>query len=306
LGYGLTLGIQTRIRQRAQLIADDASIGNVYVNRHQVAAVVGQQPFGGHDLSGTGPKAGGPHYLLRLSRRAAALVEAQYQLTLTADPVDAPVRAMLAAARKAQRVWEQTARRVERVQFVCELLAANTSHPLSAAAARVRLPDAADLAPTLAHIAGETNVLRMRPRGVLLCIDPSAHSLDTLATQVLMSIALGNGVMAVVCKERAQDLRELIAELQQIGVQESLVACIETTSTQISSSWLVELDIDGVVFDGNPEDRHRVAAALNGRAGRLLPLLSSGDDVYRFGLEQTVTTNTAAAGGDPTLLALSG
>jgi RHH-type proline utilization regulon transcriptional repressor/proline dehydrogenase/delta 1-pyrroline-5-carboxylate dehydrogenase len=65
LGYGLTLGVQTRIDSRAQRIADAARVGNVYVNRNMIGAVVGVQPFGGEGLSGTGPKAGGPHYLYR-------------------------------------------------------------------------------------------------------------------------------------------------------------------------------------------------------------------------------------------------
>jgi len=65
LGYGLTLGIQTRIDSRALRIADLAAVGNVYVNRNMIGAVVGVQPFGGEGLSGTGPKAGGPHYLYR-------------------------------------------------------------------------------------------------------------------------------------------------------------------------------------------------------------------------------------------------
>jgi RHH-type proline utilization regulon transcriptional repressor/proline dehydrogenase/delta 1-pyrroline-5-carboxylate dehydrogenase len=65
LGYGLTLGIQTRIDSRAQALAQAAHIGNVYVNRNMIGAVVGVQPFGGEGLSGTGPKAGGPYYLYR-------------------------------------------------------------------------------------------------------------------------------------------------------------------------------------------------------------------------------------------------
>jgi RHH-type transcriptional regulator, proline utilization regulon repressor / proline dehydrogenase / delta 1-pyrroline-5-carboxylate dehydrogenase len=65
LGYGLTLGIQTRIDSRASSLAHAAHIGNIYINRHMIGAVVGLQPFGGEGLSGTGPKAGGPHYLLR-------------------------------------------------------------------------------------------------------------------------------------------------------------------------------------------------------------------------------------------------
>ena len=65
LGYGLTFGIQTRIDSRANALAQAAHIGNVYINRNMIGAVVGVQPFGGEGLSGTGPKAGGPHYLYR-------------------------------------------------------------------------------------------------------------------------------------------------------------------------------------------------------------------------------------------------
>ncbi|MFN3569664.1 MAG: aldehyde dehydrogenase family protein, partial [Polaromonas sp.] len=65
LGYGLTLGIQTRIDTRAQALAAAARVGNIYVNRGMTGAVVGSQPFGGEGQSGTGPKAGGPNYLVR-------------------------------------------------------------------------------------------------------------------------------------------------------------------------------------------------------------------------------------------------
>ncbi len=65
--YGLTLGIHSRLENRAKLISRAVNIGNVYVNRNMVGAVVGVNPFGGQGLSGTGPKAGGPHYLLRFA-----------------------------------------------------------------------------------------------------------------------------------------------------------------------------------------------------------------------------------------------
>ncbi|MDH3692056.1 MAG: aldehyde dehydrogenase family protein, partial [Gammaproteobacteria bacterium] len=66
-GYGLTLGIHSRIDQTIDHIQSRAKVGNVYVNRNQIGAVVGVQPFGGEGLSGTGPKAGGPHYLHRFA-----------------------------------------------------------------------------------------------------------------------------------------------------------------------------------------------------------------------------------------------
>ncbi|SFN18278.1 L-proline dehydrogenase /delta-1-pyrroline-5-carboxylate dehydrogenase [Dokdonella immobilis] len=66
-GYGLTLGIHSRIDDTIDHIVKRARVGNCYVNRNQIGAVVGVQPFGGENLSGTGPKAGGPHYLLRFA-----------------------------------------------------------------------------------------------------------------------------------------------------------------------------------------------------------------------------------------------
>jgi RHH-type proline utilization regulon transcriptional repressor/proline dehydrogenase/delta 1-pyrroline-5-carboxylate dehydrogenase len=63
-GYGLTLGLHSRIAGVADYVAANARVGNLYVNRNQIGAVVGVQPFGGEGLSGTGPKAGGPHTLM--------------------------------------------------------------------------------------------------------------------------------------------------------------------------------------------------------------------------------------------------
>lgn len=74
IGYGLTLGLQTRIDSRAEALAREARIGNVYVNRNMIGAVVGVQPFGGEGLSGTGPKAGGPNYLARFCAEQAVTV----------------------------------------------------------------------------------------------------------------------------------------------------------------------------------------------------------------------------------------
>jgi RHH-type proline utilization regulon transcriptional repressor/proline dehydrogenase/delta 1-pyrroline-5-carboxylate dehydrogenase len=66
-GYGLTLGLHSRIEAVADFVAEHARVGNLYVNRNQIGAVVGVQPFGGEGLSGTGPKAGGPHYVARFA-----------------------------------------------------------------------------------------------------------------------------------------------------------------------------------------------------------------------------------------------
>ncbi|MCL3881128.1 bifunctional proline dehydrogenase/L-glutamate gamma-semialdehyde dehydrogenase PutA [Marivita sp. GX14005] len=77
-GYGLTFGLQTRIDDRVQHVSDRIEAGNIYVNRNQIGAIVGSQPFGGEGLSGTGPKAGGPHYLARFRLHEAPLAAEEW------------------------------------------------------------------------------------------------------------------------------------------------------------------------------------------------------------------------------------
>jgi RHH-type proline utilization regulon transcriptional repressor/proline dehydrogenase/delta 1-pyrroline-5-carboxylate dehydrogenase len=74
-GYGLTLGLQSRIDTTADFVEQKARVGNLYVNRNQIGAVVESQPFGGEGLSGTGPKAGGPHYVARFATERVTCVD---------------------------------------------------------------------------------------------------------------------------------------------------------------------------------------------------------------------------------------
>ena len=73
-GYGLTLGVHSRLESFAKEVIEHVKVGNTYVNRSMTGAVVGVQPFGGEGLSGTGPKAGGPHYLLRFAAERTVTV----------------------------------------------------------------------------------------------------------------------------------------------------------------------------------------------------------------------------------------
>jgi RHH-type proline utilization regulon transcriptional repressor/proline dehydrogenase/delta 1-pyrroline-5-carboxylate dehydrogenase len=95
-GYGLTFGLQTRIDDRVQDVCERINAGNIYVNRNQIGAIVGSQPFGGNGLSGTGPKAGGPHYLERFYQHPAPAIEDND----TAEPAEsaASIQKMIGAA----------------------------------------------------------------------------------------------------------------------------------------------------------------------------------------------------------------
>jgi RHH-type proline utilization regulon transcriptional repressor/proline dehydrogenase/delta 1-pyrroline-5-carboxylate dehydrogenase len=160
-GYGLTHGIHSRIDETINNIVDKIKVGNVYVNRNIVGAVVGVQPFGGEGKSGTGPKAGGPFYLYRLTRAAWAP-------KLALQPVAANLSGLskLAAVAGSMGVSGLNAR----------IDAAGRASPLTH---QVSLPG-----PT-----GEKNTLCFAPRGKVGCV---ASSGATLAEQLVAVLATGN------------------------------------------------------------------------------------------------------------------
>ena len=111
-GYGLTFGLHTRIDDRVQHIVDRVRAGNIYVNRNQIGAVVGSQPFGGEGASGTGPKAGGPHYVRRLT--AGASVAAGMPAGLVVDGIR--LAAAVSEASRAMTARPHRGGRTERAQ----------------------------------------------------------------------------------------------------------------------------------------------------------------------------------------------
>ncbi len=157
-GFGLTLGVHSRIDETIDYIATRAHVGNIYVNRNIVGAVVGVQPFGGEGKSGTGPKAGGPLYLKRL-QRAAAPVETHARQS--SPSVDALV------------VWAKNKGKTQ-LAALAEQYVRTT--PLGGG---LVLPG-----PT-----GERNTLRYEARGVIACF---ADTTDALLNQVAAALATGN------------------------------------------------------------------------------------------------------------------
>jgi RHH-type proline utilization regulon transcriptional repressor/proline dehydrogenase/delta 1-pyrroline-5-carboxylate dehydrogenase len=103
-GYGLTFGLHSRIDDRVQSIVEGLKVGNTYVNRNQIGAVVGSQPFGGEGLSGTGPKAGGPHYLTRFTKLPTPVATPDDAVTSAADAAKALAAPWPATAPKAENM----------------------------------------------------------------------------------------------------------------------------------------------------------------------------------------------------------
>ncbi|MGJ9418572.1 trifunctional transcriptional regulator/proline dehydrogenase/L-glutamate gamma-semialdehyde dehydrogenase [Massilia sp. CMS3.1] len=157
-GYGLTLGIHSRIDETIDFITTRAHVGNIYVNRNIVGAVVGVQPFGGEGKSGTGPKAGGPLYIKRLQRHAPPLLAHAHQAY---------------AALSELLVWARNNGHQDIVSL------GETYARTQLNGTTIELPG-----PT-----GEKNSLRFVPRGVVLC---AASSMKAMLNQLAAALATGN------------------------------------------------------------------------------------------------------------------
>ncbi|WP_372662474.1 L-glutamate gamma-semialdehyde dehydrogenase, partial [Hydrogenophaga sp.] len=210
LGYGLTLGIQTRIDSRAQALAAAARVGNIYVNRNVIGAVVGVQPFGGEGLSGTGPKAGGPHYLQRFVREAQAETGA---LSLHGDGKGVDVQAVAAAVRQSGWLKAPLALR-------CAWLDRLGAGQL-AAAARDQLADRTLPGPT-----GESNELRLYPRGVVAAIADRVD--EPTIEQWLAALAGGNGLVVAVPSEARGSAKKTVAQWVSAGLPAAAVQILDT------------------------------------------------------------------------------
>ncbi|RFB71331.1 MULTISPECIES: trifunctional transcriptional regulator/proline dehydrogenase/L-glutamate gamma-semialdehyde dehydrogenase [unclassified Herbaspirillum] len=165
-GYGLTLGVHSRIDETIDFVARSAHVGNIYVNRNIVGAVVGVQPFGGEGKSGTGPKAGGPLYLKRLQKDA--LLHGDLARSTSSSQTNALVDEMASWAIS----HGHTKLAAIMGDYQCESLLARC----------VNLPG-----PT-----GERNTLAFAPRGLILCV---ASDVATLLNQISAAFATGNSVV---------------------------------------------------------------------------------------------------------------
>ncbi|GGC95154.1 trifunctional transcriptional regulator/proline dehydrogenase/L-glutamate gamma-semialdehyde dehydrogenase [Undibacterium terreum] len=161
-GFGLTLGIHSRIDETIDFITSRAHVGNIYVNRNIVGAVVGVQPFGGEGKSGTGPKAGGPLYLKRLQKNPTGQLGGH-----TVYERQSP------AALEALLVWAKTHGH-EKIAELADQYAYQTPYKMT-----LVLPG-----PT-----GERNTLSFAPRGRVFC---AANTVSCLLNQLAALLATGN------------------------------------------------------------------------------------------------------------------
>ena len=275
-GYGLTFGLHTRIDGRVQDVVDTAAVGNLYINRNQIGAVVGSQPFGGQGLSGTGPKAGGPFYLERFRQRPLAAAASP------PDTANTVPEAEVAAALAALDMGAWAARR-DQVSTLRDALRGRARTAMSAAAAL-------DMGPIdLPGPTGESNRLWLAPRGRVLCLGPSA---DALLDQAVQALRAGNGVVAV-----APDAMAAVRILIDAGLP------LFAANGGLDPAALARLQVDAVASEGGGAALRQALAA---RAGARIPLIARRIDCISYAHERVLCIDTTAAGGNASLLAMAG
>lgn len=277
-GYGLTLGVHTRIDETIAQVVASAHAGNRYVNRNMVGAVVGVQPFGGEGLSGTGPKAGGPIYLYRLlAQRPAnvlgrALGWCQNAPAAAADKALAPTAT---ASLLALHDW------------------ANQQGRTNLAATCQRFNDLAwpRASAVLAGPTGERNEYSVYPRDAVLCL--AASDTDRL---VQLAAVLAVDSRAIWPAEHAA-LREQLPEAAREQID--LVADWQAPAA----------GFDAVLHHGTPDDLQQLGEVLARRSGAIVGVqgLAPGQTnvaLERLVVERSLSVNTAAAGGNASLMTL--
>jgi RHH-type proline utilization regulon transcriptional repressor/proline dehydrogenase/delta 1-pyrroline-5-carboxylate dehydrogenase len=313
LGYGLTFGVHSRIQSTVDRLAREVAVGNVYVNRNIIGAVVGVQPFGGHGLSGTGPKAGGPLYLPRLLREA--VTGEPGPVAEAPEPVSAPLLAagdpsLLEGLRDAQAEWAELPMRArfEAGRALLAGLATQTPRPKELLASLQGVLEQAGRfaqARELPGPTGERNTLEFLPRGVLALLCRGDLGEASLLAPSVAALLAGNALLFLGDAAARPGLMWLREQLSEAGFPDALSAQQEhPDATQLAAAVAV-LDIDGVLCPADPALAVVASRALAARSGPILPLLDEPPGPLLFSrllLEKTVSVNTTASGGNAALM----
>ncbi|HEY4956289.1 MAG TPA: trifunctional transcriptional regulator/proline dehydrogenase/L-glutamate gamma-semialdehyde dehydrogenase, partial [Caldimonas sp.] len=276
-GYGLTLGVHSRIDETIARVVAAAHVGNVYVNRNMVGAVVGVQPFGGEGLSGTGPKAGGPLYLYRLLAKRPEDVMAR-ALAMADDDDEAKTTvatALAATPLLALKAWAETTGEPA-LAALCIAFAARSR----AGAVRV-----------LRGPTGERNLYSLHAREAVLCL---AHAESDRLAQLAAVLAVGS---------------RALWPADAAALRARLPAALQAEIALVADWMLPSVRFDAAIHHGSADQLQAICRALARRPGPIVGVegLCPGEttlSLERLVTERALSINTAAAGGNATLMTL--
>jgi RHH-type proline utilization regulon transcriptional repressor/proline dehydrogenase/delta 1-pyrroline-5-carboxylate dehydrogenase len=277
-GYGLTLGVHTRIDETIAKVVDNVHAGNVYVNRNIVGAVVGVQPFGGEGLSGTGPKAGGPLYLYRLlsTRPQDAIVKSFAANDALALP-DTRLRDAMSKPLQALKSWAAHNQQAA-LQALCDDYAAQSQSGITR---------------QLVGPTGERNSYAILPREQVLCL---ADDEADLLIQLAAVLAVGS---SAVWPETTVS-KPLHARLPK-EVQARIKLVPEWTKDDVA--------FEAVLHHGDSDQLREICQQISRRDGAIVGVngQSHGETnipLERLVIERALSVNTAAAGGNASLMTI--
>lgn len=298
-GYGLTLGIHSRLDDRVQELTQQAHVGNIYVNRNQIGAVVGVQPFGGEGLSGTGPKAGGPYYLARFSQAPKPELSLP-QLTVPVLTSSIPLMSVedfTLQAVNAQFAWDELfLKRSALLVAACKQLPNELAPLAERILTKLQTESMQEL--VLPGPTGESNRLSLHGRGIVLCLGGGDFSEAALLVQTFTALLAGNAV-ALPNTELA---KQLVTALYKVGIAKALVAVVEIEDVTTTLKTFPHLAL--VATETTGSELLTLRQALAARAGVRIPCIALSAGFERFCCERVVTIDTTAAGGNASLLTL--
>ncbi|MGC0952126.1 trifunctional transcriptional regulator/proline dehydrogenase/L-glutamate gamma-semialdehyde dehydrogenase [Pantoea agglomerans] len=273
-GYGLTLGVHTRIDETIAQVTANARVGNLYVNRNMVGAVVGVQPFGGEGLSGTGPKAGGPLYLYRLlAHRPDSALRLTFDRQDAERPADSTLRQSLLAPHLALSNWAKDKPELaELCQHYGDLAQAGV----------VRL---------LPGPTGERNTFSLLPRDQVLCLADNEQD-------ALIQLAAVTSVGSKALWQDDELHRALLASLP-----DAVKARITLARDPLAS------EFDAVIYHGDADQLRTLCEQIAAREGAIVSVqgFARGETnllLERLLIERSLSVNTAAAGGNASLMTI--
>ncbi|WP_216935837.1 MULTISPECIES: trifunctional transcriptional regulator/proline dehydrogenase/L-glutamate gamma-semialdehyde dehydrogenase [unclassified Acinetobacter] len=266
-GYGLTMGLHTRIDETMQTVISRAEVGNLYINRNIVGAVVGVQPFGGEGLSGTGPKAGGPLYIYRLMHQVSE--------------------------KKLAQPYAAQAGQVAAKNPVMQEFEGWVTKTFPALTLKAPLQIATGQSFNLQGPTGEENQYMILPREYVLSL---AHTEQDQIQQIQAILSVGS--RPAVLADNRFILKYLPTMPVAVSKQFNVIRDIETGA------------FDAVLHHGDTAELIDLQKRIAARKGPIVGImhLNSGNDdipVERLVIERAISINTAAAGGNASLMTMS-
>jgi RHH-type proline utilization regulon transcriptional repressor/proline dehydrogenase/delta 1-pyrroline-5-carboxylate dehydrogenase len=322
-GFGLTMGIHSRIEERAYELARLSRAGNVYINRNMIGAIVGVQPFGGRGLSGTGPKAGGPNYLPRLMKEKAtpkfsSQVDkfADDKAIQSDDTAMTQANELMSSAMAVENKWRLTPLN-DRISFVRQLLAKiatveivedladDLNKTLATARTQLIAIERRLRAPTkLPGPTGESNTLHLEPRGVLVCFADKDVTFEYWVLSIVTALATGNTVISVVSDLFYEEAMTFKDKLASTGAPNTV---FQVAHLRHLEALLMNSSLAGVVVDSSTNRSAYISAKLAEREGAILPVITAeyNDNlIQRLVTEKTISVDTTASGGNTSLMTL--